>query len=265
MQNAVPQGLSSSICTTNSSTPKLSSVRPNRALPTSTSAPVARKSVAHLGAKKKPAAAVNRLHAWRAYMRRQTNTINYSDATAAGAGHHLTCNDLHRACSHTSDTYRYRRNTRKGTAMNVPARQTNSLAVVSLVCGILGWTLLPFLGSITHHLRAHGAQRNPALPATQEGDGLAVAGLVMGYLVIVFSVLGRSSQSSCSLVGLPRYWHLQVQDTDTCTHSPAHSCLGLMPSARTAWACCPWKLPTAAACARYWPNRHGRCRSRYWA
>ena len=74
--------------------------------------------------------------------------------------------------------------------MNTPVRQTNSLAVVSLVCGILGWTLLPFLGSIVAIVCGHMARseirRNPQ---TQEGDGLAVAGLVMGYLVIALSVL----------------------------------------------------------------------------
>lgn len=74
--------------------------------------------------------------------------------------------------------------------MNTPARQTNSLAVVSLVCGILGWTLLPFLGSIVAIVCGHMARseirRNPQ---TQEGDGLAVAGLVLGYLVIALSVL----------------------------------------------------------------------------
>ncbi|MBS0230539.1 MAG: DUF4190 domain-containing protein [Proteobacteria bacterium] len=74
--------------------------------------------------------------------------------------------------------------------MNTPVRQTNSLAVVSLVCGILGWTLLPFLGSIVAIVCGHMARseirRNPQ---TQEGDGLAVAGLVLGYLVIALSVL----------------------------------------------------------------------------
>ena len=74
--------------------------------------------------------------------------------------------------------------------MNTPVRQTNSLAVVSLVCGILGWTLLPFLGRIVAIVCGHMARseirRNPQ---TQEGDGLAVAGLVLGYLVIALSVL----------------------------------------------------------------------------
>ena len=74
--------------------------------------------------------------------------------------------------------------------MNTPLRQTNSLAVVSLVCGILGWTLLPFLGTIIAIICGHMARSEiRRSPDTQEGDGLAVAGLVMGYLVIAFSVL----------------------------------------------------------------------------
>ena len=74
--------------------------------------------------------------------------------------------------------------------MNTPLRRTNSLAVVSLVCGILGWTLLPFLGSIIAIICGHMARSEiRRSPDTQEGDGLAVAGLVMGYLVIAFSVL----------------------------------------------------------------------------
>lgn len=32
--------------------------------------------------------------------------------------------------------------------MNVVVRQTSAMAIVSLVAGILGWTLIPFLGSI---------------------------------------------------------------------------------------------------------------------
>lgn len=75
--------------------------------------------------------------------------------------------------------------------MNVPVRQTSSLAVVSLVCGILGWTLMPFLGSliaiVTGHMARSEIRRSPA---TLEGDGLAVAGLVMGYLVVALTVLG---------------------------------------------------------------------------
>jgi len=74
--------------------------------------------------------------------------------------------------------------------MDNPAKQTSVTAIVSLVSGILGWTLLPFIASIvavfTGHI-ARGDIRNN--PATKEGDGLAVAGLIMGYAAIVTWIL----------------------------------------------------------------------------
>jgi hypothetical protein len=70
------------------------------------------------------------------------------------------------------------------------ARQTNALALVSLISGILGWTLVPFLGSvvaiITGHMARAELRRNPD---TQEGDGLAIAGLVMGWAMVAIVVL----------------------------------------------------------------------------
>ena len=76
--------------------------------------------------------------------------------------------------------------------MSQPApRQTSTLAVISLVSGILGWTFVPWLGSlvaiITGHM-ARGEIRRSA--ATMEGDGMAIAGLVMGYAMLALSLLG---------------------------------------------------------------------------
>ncbi len=75
--------------------------------------------------------------------------------------------------------------------MNLPVRQTNAMAVISLIAGILGWTALPGLGSIVAIITGHVARaeirRNPQ---TQEGDGLAVAGLIMGYLMVGLCLLG---------------------------------------------------------------------------
>ena len=71
-----------------------------------------------------------------------------------------------------------------------PLRQTSPLAITSLIAGILGWTLLPWLGSliavITGHLARAEIRRNPA---TMDGDGLAIAGLVLGWVMILLSVL----------------------------------------------------------------------------
>ncbi len=74
--------------------------------------------------------------------------------------------------------------------MNAPIRQTSTLAVVSLVFGILGWTLLPFLGSLVAVVCGHMARGEiRRAQGALEGDGMAVAGLVLGYLVIGLSVL----------------------------------------------------------------------------
>jgi len=75
--------------------------------------------------------------------------------------------------------------------MSVPApRQTSSYAIVALVAGILGWTLLPFLGSLAaiifgHMGRAEIRRSNGQL----DGDGLAVTGLVLGWLSVAMWVL----------------------------------------------------------------------------
>ena len=74
--------------------------------------------------------------------------------------------------------------------MNATVRQTSVLAVVSLVFGILGWTLLPFLGGIVAVICGHLARGEiRRTPDQLEGDGMAVAGLVLGYLSIAMAVL----------------------------------------------------------------------------
>ena len=61
--------------------------------------------------------------------------------------------------------------------MNASTRQTSSLAVVSLVSGILGWTLVPLLGTLVAIVTGHMARkeiRNSG--GNLDGDGLAVGG-----------------------------------------------------------------------------------------
>ena len=70
-------------------------------------------------------------------------------------------------------------------------RKTSNLAITSLVSGILGWTLLPFLGAIVAVITGHMA-RSEIRKSTGEldGDGLAVAGLVLGWLSLALVVVG---------------------------------------------------------------------------
>ncbi|MBN8211498.1 MAG: DUF4190 domain-containing protein [Xanthomonadales bacterium] len=74
--------------------------------------------------------------------------------------------------------------------MSVPVKTTSTLAIISLVAGILGWTLLPLLGSvgaiITGHM-ARGEIRRSA--GAIDGDGLAIAGLVLGWGSVIGAIL----------------------------------------------------------------------------
>ena len=73
-------------------------------------------------------------------------------------------------------------------------RRTSTMAIVSLVSGLLGWTLLPLIGSLVaiatgHVARAEIRRGPPGLEGDRlEGDGLAVAGLVLGYAALAIAV-----------------------------------------------------------------------------
>ena len=75
--------------------------------------------------------------------------------------------------------------------MNQPDfRQTSTTAIISLVSGLLGWTVLPFIGAIvaivTGHVARAEIRRNPQ---SLQGDGLAVAGLILGYAMVAVSLV----------------------------------------------------------------------------
>ena len=75
--------------------------------------------------------------------------------------------------------------------MNVPHRQYSALAIISLVSGILGVLPVPLLASVvavvTGHLARSEIRREPE---RYDGDGMAVAGLVLGYLMLGLWLLG---------------------------------------------------------------------------
>jgi uncharacterized protein DUF4190 len=68
--------------------------------------------------------------------------------------------------------------------MSVPGPQTSTTAVLSLVFGIVCWIGLPLLGAIVAvvcgHLARGEIRRAP--PESIHGAGLALAGLILGYL-----------------------------------------------------------------------------------
>ncbi|QGL63439.1 DUF4190 domain-containing protein [Stenotrophomonas maltophilia] len=73
--------------------------------------------------------------------------------------------------------------------MSVPPRQSNALAVVSLIAGICSWTVLPGVAALVAIITGHLARAEIRRRAgEQDGDGMALAGLVMGWLNILAAV-----------------------------------------------------------------------------
>lgn len=72
-----------------------------------------------------------------------------------------------------------------------PTRQTHPLAVISLVSGLLGWSLMPFLGSIAAIVCGHMARARIRREADRyDGDVLAIIGLVLGWVSVAVTVIG---------------------------------------------------------------------------
>jgi predicted house-cleaning NTP pyrophosphatase (Maf/HAM1 superfamily) len=65
------------------------------------------------------------------------------------------------------------------------------MALVSLIAGIVGLTLLPILGSIAAVITGYMARKEiRASAGAITGDGMAMAGLIMGWIGVVLSVVG---------------------------------------------------------------------------
>jgi len=70
-------------------------------------------------------------------------------------------------------------------------KQNNSLAIISFIMGILGlFGLIPLIGSILAVVLGHLARRQIAADPSQDGDGIALAGLIMGYVGLVLACSG---------------------------------------------------------------------------
>jgi Domain of unknown function (DUF4190) len=69
-----------------------------------------------------------------------------------------------------------------------PAQKTNSLAVAALVCGIVQFFGFWLLGTIPAIVFGHMA-RNQIRQRNEQGAGLALAGLILGYVGVALSVI----------------------------------------------------------------------------
>ena len=78
-----------------------------------------------------------------------------------------------------------------GAAYPLAAPPTSGLAIASLICGILGLVTCMFLLAIPAVICGHlalGRMNSPEVPVG--GRGMAVAGVILGYLTILLSVAG---------------------------------------------------------------------------
>lgn len=78
--------------------------------------------------------------------------------------------------------------------MSTVPGSTSVSAILSLVFGILSWVGLPFFGAVVAIVCGHVARGEirRAPPGAIQGDGLALAGLVLGYLHLVLFVFAAS-------------------------------------------------------------------------
>lgn len=75
---------------------------------------------------------------------------------------------------------------------------TSTLALVSMIAGIAGWLAAPLIGPLVAIISGHMAKREIRESMGQKsGDGMATAGLVLGYLQLVPALL-----CICAITGM---------------------------------------------------------------
>ena len=77
------------------------------------------------------------------------------------------------------------------------ALPTSPLAIISLVSGILGFTFLPIICGVVALITGYMARNETrSIPPRASGDGMATAGIVMGWIQIGLIVV-----AICCFVG----------------------------------------------------------------
>ncbi len=66
---------------------------------------------------------------------------------------------------------------------HAPRPPTHILAIVSLIAGVLSWIVFPFFGAVIAIIAGHVArQQIKDSGGAEGGGGLAISGLILGYL-----------------------------------------------------------------------------------
>ena len=70
-------------------------------------------------------------------------------------------------------------------------QRDSTLAIISLISGICAYVFLPFIGSLAAVILGHLAKKEiRESNGTIKGDGMATAGLVLGYIQLTLILLG---------------------------------------------------------------------------
>ncbi len=65
-----------------------------------------------------------------------------------------------------------------------PGTRTSTMAIVSLISGIVSWFLIPFIAAVVAIITGHMAKKEIRLSnGLLTGNGMATAGLVLGYII----------------------------------------------------------------------------------
>jgi hypothetical protein len=85
-----------------------------------------------------------------------------------------------------------------------PTKKTNGLAVVSLVCSIAGLLLIPLVLGIVFGFVARSQIKNSN--GTQRGEGLALAGIIIGFgwaaLLILGAIVNATTHTNTGVIGV---------------------------------------------------------------
>jgi dihydroorotate dehydrogenase len=75
--------------------------------------------------------------------------------------------------------------------VNTNILPTSTLAIVSLVSAILGFSMVPVIGTIVALITGYMARNETrSIPPRASGDGLATAGIIMGWVQVGLIVIG---------------------------------------------------------------------------
>ena len=69
-------------------------------------------------------------------------------------------------------------------------KRDSTLAIISLIAGITGWTIFPVIGAIIAVVTGHLAKKEiRESGGALSGDGMALAGIILGYTMIGITLL----------------------------------------------------------------------------